>query len=236
LVLLWDLQSNLLKRDFANRQPLLQKKMDFAVSSMALAGLRYNNLMIAGRYNQLRYWDLSTNQLNKLSYRQGGQDDYILSLSTAEYKPTLMAAADSQGYITLFDVSECLVNEVDCKVLDQWSTGHGGKPVRSLALSANACYLSSGGDDGRIMLWPLTPEGKRVPSVLGGKEIGTSFGRAGKINSVDIKLVNRNVYVVSGSDDTQVRLNVAKRMLNLGCDRLESAALSPSQRYAFHQP
>ncbi len=236
LVLLWDLQSNLLKRDFANRQPLLQKKMDFAVSSMALAGLRYNNLMIAGRYNQLRYWDLSTNQLNKLSYRQGGQDDYILSLSTAEYKPTLMAAADSQGYITLFDVSECLVNEVDCKVLDQWSTGHGGKPVRSLALSANACYLSSGGDDGRIMLWPLTPEGKRVPSVLGGKEIGTSFGRAGKINSVDIKLVNRNVYVVSGGDDKQVRLNVAKRMLNLGCDRLESAALSPSQRYAFHQP
>lgn len=234
-VLLWDLQSNLLKKEFANRQPLSQKKLDFAVSSMTLAGLRYNDLMIAGRYNQLRFWDLSTNTLQNLSYRPGGQDDYIFSLSTAEYRPTLMAAADSQGYITLFDISECLVKEVNCKILDQWSTGHGGKPVRSVALSANACYLTSGGDDGRIMIWPLSPEGKRVPSILNGKEIGTSFARRSKINSVDIKLVDRNVFVISGGDDTQVRLSETKRMFNLGCDQLESTSLLP-QRYAFYQP
>jgi WD40 repeat protein len=118
-----------------------------------------------------------------------------------------MAASDTQGYITLWDMSQCLVKDVKCEVIQEWSRGHGGKPVRSVALSANGRYLASTGDDGRIVVWPLGVEGRADPKCPTGKEIG-KFST--KLKDVDLLLDGEDILIVSGADDSHVRINRVK--------------------------
>ncbi len=97
----------------------------------------------------------------------------------------------------------------------------------SVSFSNNGCYLASGGDDGKVMLWALTSEGKRPLAMADGSSLQTNLGikqevshssRQKKINSVDVKIVGENILIASGSDDAQVRIAQAKRIFNLGCD------------------
>ena len=220
LVLVWDVERTNISTP--NNQPLRGKKFDFAVNSLALVGKAGKNLMIGGRYNQLVVWNLEKDKWGRVSYpRKGGQEDYIVSLDSAEYNPNLLVTADNQGYITLWNMQQCLADKGLCEVLDEWSDGHGGKPVRSVALSANGCYLASGGDDGKVMLWPLTAEGKRDPQFSKGKKIDQSFTESDKINSVDIKQTGKYILVASGSDDTEVKLDRVKRQRNAQCGNQE---------------
>lgn len=176
------------------------------------------NLAIGGRYNQLVVWNWENDELLQVPYPQGGQDDYILSLDNAEFNPELLVTADNQGAITLWNMQNCLTGNSDCKIIDRWPNGHGGQPVRSVALSADGCYLASGGDDGRVMLWPLTADGRRAGKFIDGKEVVRSYNRK-KFNSVDIKVVNENIFIASGSDDTEVRVEIQKGLPELGCDQ-----------------
>lgn len=217
LVLQWDLGARW-KKELDNRAGLVrQKQFDFAVYTMNFLGKDDKNLVIGGRYNQLIVWNWLQEKILKVPYPPGSQDDYIFSLDTSEFKPYILVTADNQGFITLWDMQKCMRGKGACEILDKWSTGHGVKSVHSVALSPDACYLASGGDDGRIMLWPLTADTKRAREFLEGKEVARSYDRH-KINSVDLKVVKENVLIASGSDDTKVRVNQVRRLPGLACD------------------
>ncbi|MCC5666870.1 hypothetical protein LC653_23985 [Nostoc sp. CHAB 5784] len=213
LVLQWDIQSDLENNVSVNNSPFKEKKFDFAVYALALAGKANKNLMIGGRFNQLWMWNFATDKVRSLPYPEGSKDDYIQSLTVAAYKPNLMATADTQGYITLWNLDKCLSKDVKCTIVDRWANGHGNKPVRSVALNRNGCYLASGGDDGRVMLWPLSIDGKRHLQFANGQELAKSEKR---INSVDVKRQGKNVFVLSGGDNTEVRINVTPQS-DTGC-------------------
>lgn len=203
LVLAWDIERDLSDKTFGSNKPLLTLKSDFAVYDLAVVGKGDRNLAIGGRFNKLVVWNLASNKIRRVPYREGSKDDYIQSLAVAADKPNLMATADTQGYITLWDMRECLVNDVKCEILDEWSRGHGGKPVRSVNLSKDGCYLASAGDDGREMLWPLTTEGRRHSRFRNGREIAQFSTR---LNDVALSVEGENILMVSGGDDHRVQL------------------------------
>jgi WD40 repeat protein len=209
-VLQWDIDDALLRsttslnQSVKINQPVRNKQFNFAISSMALVGKDKDHLVIGQRYNNLEVWNWKQDKTFKMPYKPAGsQQDYIVSLAGAEYNPNRLATADTQGRITLWDMQPCLENKGECAVIDQWPDGHGSKSVRSVALSGDGCYLASGGDDGRVMLWPLTKEGKReLPT---GKPVRSA---GYKFNSVDVKVVKKKILVLSGDDHKRVRLDI----------------------------
>ncbi|HLO88312.1 MAG TPA: hypothetical protein VK203_25365 [Nostocaceae cyanobacterium] len=202
LVLQWDLNNALLTSAISSNQPIRITKplnggnFGFSVYGLALVGQEKENLVVGGRFNSLLVWNWRQNKAFKVPYLPAGsQDDYIVSLSSAEYKPERLATADNQGKITLWNMQPCLTNTGECQIIDQWNDGHSTKPVRSVAFTSDGCYLASGGDDNQVKLWPLTKEGKRANPT--GKVVRS--GRY-KINSVDIKVVRDRIRILSGND------------------------------------
>lgn len=195
MVLQWDLD--------APARPVRDRAVQFAISDLALVG-RDKLLAIAGRYNRLVLWNWTSNQLYPLAYPSGDQTTYIQSLATTDRPTSLLATADSQGTLSLWDLRQCVTKlQPGCEQrLDHWQ-GHGGKPVRAIALSANGCYLASVGDDGRTMLWSLA-QGKRDTDSpdFNGRELGRV---ATKLNSVSLTAGAGAVRVISGDEANQVR-------------------------------
>jgi len=242
LVAQWNVERDLPGEKLVERRPVNQKIMDFAVYDLALVGSEFKNLAIGGRFNQLTLWDWNSNQLRRVDYPKGSQEDYLTSVDNADDNPDRLASADTQGNITVWNLRQCLQQSpvqspvdqtsqeeaktatpetkvpnfspnmsnttVNCQIIDQWPNSHGGKAVRSVALTADGCYLASGGDDGRVMLWSLTREGKRDRNFFEGQIVAKL---PPKVNSVDLKLVEQNLIIVSGSDDYKVRLHTVKK-------------------------
>ncbi|NEO26605.1 MAG: hypothetical protein F6K03_06840 [Kamptonema sp. SIO4C4] len=230
LVLEWDVNyslDQLQDEDRNPRSPIDVQEFDFAVYDFDFVTPEEDILAIAGRFNQLVLWNREDDQTRTIRYESGGKDDYIFSLDTAPLRPGLMVSADNQGKIILWNLNRCLDNNRSCEILDQWSDGHNQQPVRSVTLSEDGCYLATGGDDGRVVLWPLSRAGTRSNQYPQGIEIAQSFGKRvdglfspklyPKINSVHLRTVEEWIYIASASDDTQVRVKRQKR-LNLGCD------------------
>jgi len=215
-VLQWDLRD--VERSAATPEaiaPNLIKQFNFAVYALKLVGNNDRTLAVAGQLNQFVLWNWLDNTETVVPYREGGKDAYINSLDTAEFHPNLLATADNQGYITVWNMQPCLNGGADCQRIEQWNDGHNGQPVRSVALSENGCYLVSGGDDGRVMLWPLNTDGSRAGPQ--GEQIIRAKNK--NFNSVDIKVVNDLMLIAAGSDDQQeVRVESYPRLPNLGCD------------------
>jgi WD40 repeat protein len=210
LVFQWDIDYD---RTFFASEPINrpQNRFDagFAVYALELVGNDTQTLAIAGQYNSLVLWNLSDNSRQELPYPvPGSQEDYIFSIDAAEFNRNLLATADQQGYITLWNLNQCLGSNRNCQPTDRWSTGHGDQPVQAVALSADGCYLATGGADGGIMLWPLTLNGSRA------NQEGYPVQKPKKkeiINSIDLKLVGDYILIISGSSDRQVRLKRLKR-------------------------
>jgi WD40 repeat protein len=222
--------SRQIRTAIAELYPLeIPKRAYFSFSVSALAISEQPKLaIVAGQYNKLALWDWNHNQIYEVPYHwQKSSDRFnhavmsryqsIVSLTTTD---KLLATADNRGYITLWDLAkrQCQTNLVKthlqtpgqpgiCQVpiLDQWQDGHGGKPVRSVALSANGCYLASAGDDGRVMLWSLQ-HGKRHRHT----GIGPSERLLGqfptRLNSVDITQKDNTLFVTSDADQDRVML------------------------------
>ncbi|YAF95366.1 MAG: hypothetical protein AB3A66_22860 [Nodularia sp. CChRGM 3473] len=211
LVVQWDMNDALLRSSTSVQQPVMinqplkTQQVDFAIYGFALIGQERQNLLIGGRYNNLVMWNRSQDNLIPIQYNPpGGQNDYIVGVDSAEYKPNRLVTADNNGQITLWDMQSCVSNNNgQCEVIDRWSSGHGGKAVRSVAISNDGCYLASGGDDNRVMLWPLTTAGGRA--VPNGQVVRSA---AQKFNSVDIKVVNQRVLIISANDNNHVRVDV----------------------------
>jgi WD40 repeat protein len=200
----------------------------FAIDAMTLVG-DDDLLAIGGRNNRLLLLDLAqadapeakpdtakqaaiakkgtpvdkTATAIELTYPSGGSTDYISSLSRAEQQPNLLAVGDTKGQISLWDVAACLEKQGRCTATDSW-VGQGGSAVRSVALTADGCFLASVGDDGQVRLWALDGQGARRPSVIEGRKLS----RADKpLNAVDVIQIRQEVLVTSGGDDRQVRLD-----------------------------
>jgi len=212
-VLRWDLQ-NL----FTNppTQPSQTQKFDFAINAIALVGQDDSTLAIAGRYNQLVLWNWVNNTVKTIPYtNRGGQDDYIQSISVPDRKRNLLATADNQGYIAIWDLSTCLQSNRPCQLVEGWQDAHHGKAVRSVALSSQGCYLVSGGDDGETKIWTLNPNGKRTASELNSKSIEKANS---PISAVDIHLSGKDILILSGTNEGRVLAQKAERISKLGCD------------------
>ncbi|MEO0433625.1 MAG: WD40 repeat domain-containing protein [Cyanobacteria bacterium J06656_5] len=186
-----------------------KQRHQFGFAIQAIAPITYTSqnqqthlLAVGGRFNRLVLWDFETDQQQTLDYPQGDPNHYLFSLDTADANPTRLATADNQGRITLWDLDKCLKDST-CRPSDQWENGHQGKPVNTVALSKNACYLVSGGDDGRVMLWSLNTLGQ----VMTHKQLA-HFKKP--VNSVDILQQDKALLVVSGSDTHRVKLHHTK--------------------------
>lgn len=178
-------------------QPAQKQRVDFAVQTLALVEDETPQVAIAGRFNSLVLWNWQQNTLTPIPYPKGSNLDYITSLATTDQYPNLLAVADNQGRISLWNMQPCLAGRT-CRPLDDWENGHGGSAVQAVALSDDGCYLVSGGADGRTMLWTLDEEGRRV------KE--RALGRSRRpIDTVDVRREGDRLYVVSGGDDHRVR-------------------------------
>jgi WD40 repeat protein len=191
-------------------------KTGFAIQAMALVGNKDRYLAIAGQFNSLVLLDTALTKpgqpatANPDSLRKdlypfnGSSFDYITSLSVAEQQPTLLAMADTQGYISLWDTKQCVENGGPCKVIDQRWSGHGGMPVRAVALSASGCFLASVGDNGQVKLWPVDVRGARRSNAFEERVLE----RADQpLTAVDVVETRDSVLVTRGGNDNQVRLN-----------------------------
>lgn len=220
-ILRWDLE------DLGNREtlttPVQQRRFDFAIQAIAPIDNGsdtsdvFNNsptsgaltwqpsrdttiLAIGGRFNQLVLWDVEQDQTQTIPYPLGNQNQYITSLDTADNRPHRLAAADNQGRISLWNMNQCLTQGRTCTPTDQWSDGHRNHPVNAVALTKDACYLVSGGDDGRLILWSLNAAGQ----VINQQQLAKRFK---PINSVDITQTKTKLVIVSGGQNHRVSLH-----------------------------
>jgi WD domain, G-beta repeat len=190
----------------------LAHALDYTVQTLALSRDE-RTLVSAGRFNRFILWDLAhPNNRPRRVLLPGGTNDYIWSADFADRLDNLLVTADSHGYITLWDLANCRSApptsstqpiDVNCPQYDRWQ-GHGGLAVRSVALNDNGRMVISGGDDGRVMLWPLNAEFKRDQNMLNGREIQH---HKGKVNSVDLIEDRQGLLVLSGGDDRRVILH-----------------------------
>ncbi len=201
-------------------KPSQTLQLDFAIYSTTLLG-EGQTLAIGGKFNRLELWNWQTQKRRSIPYmKPGGQYDYIQTLATSEYQPYLMATGDTQGTIALWDMKACATDPtMSCRMLDQWNEGHGGAPIQSVALSRNGCYLVSGGGDAQVKLWSLTAEGRRSVSQRNGLKVDESFSKKQAIQSVDLKVIQDSITILSGSEDTQIRATTVPKPKQLGCDR-----------------
>ncbi|MBE8965829.1 hypothetical protein IQ277_06110 [Nostocales cyanobacterium LEGE 12452] len=184
-------------------------------------------LVIAGNFKRfiLLQWNqtqsdqqspsLSVQNLEKLDPLVG-PEDYIWGLAfVPDSTGKILATSDSAGFITIWDLTQCQtiknpnllekVNELNCSQLDRWSASKTS--VRTLAFSDDGSLLVSGGDDGQVLVWYLTPEHKLDKTKAAeGKQI---YKSSKKINSIDLK-TNQGTMIVSGDEDFQVKLHRIK--------------------------
>ncbi|MBR8837316.1 MAG: hypothetical protein DSM106950_25730 [Stigonema ocellatum SAG 48.90 = DSM 106950] len=185
-------------------------------------------LVIAGQFKRFLLWHwqqsqpskqpngflLAQQKLEKLG-GSAGQNDYVFGLAFVPSKTKeILATSDSDGWIRIWNLKQCKfinnsspdkVTELDCQPLDQWDATKGAGAVRSLAFNENGSLLASGGDDGKVMVWFLTPEYKLDKAKAA--EGKTIYQSSKKINSIDLKTSKEGTMIVSGDDDFQVKLN-----------------------------
>ncbi len=189
----------------------------FAVAALALSEPENAPpvLAVAGQFNQLTLWDWNDHHLYTVPYEQKsagssqpvmGMEQAIVSLATAS---NLLVTADNQGFITIWDMAsrQCqtqnsAAGECQMTILDQWQDGHRGQPVRGVALTQDGSYLTSVGDDGRVMLWSLHQGKRRLHKPQGDLIAAYPI----RINSVDITEKDNTLFITSDANQNRVML------------------------------
>ncbi len=196
--------------------------VDYDVYSMALSD-DDQTLAVAGNHNSLVLLDLDKLKTFPLSKYQITEADLVqLKLSEGKFyvadnnssygdndrvwsvvfipATKFLAISDSQGYITILDYKcqsaikpnpEQPFYQKDC-VSDRWQVGK--QAVRSIAISSDGKKLISAGDDGQVIVWTLTPEGKRSTEAVKGKIIANT---GYPIYSIDINS-RENMAIIGG--------------------------------------
>jgi hypothetical protein len=183
----------------ATLRPTQTQQVGFAIQSLAVVGGDADLLAIAGRFNRLVLWNAADNSLIPADYPAGDANDYITDIAAADQRPERLATADNQGQIMLWNLRNCLDGDSVCNDVSREPDAHDGEPVRAVALSANGCFLASGGDDGRVKLWTVDGFGQ----ILTGRTIGRS---PQPINTVDMIQLPNRILVASGNNNNRIRL------------------------------
>jgi WD40 repeat protein len=188
--------------DLASAQPTIarQKQVGFAVNALKLVGDTDSYLAIGGRFKQLVLWDLQKDKVRPIRSGGSGAGNYILSLAVPSHKPYLLASADNQGTIRIWNLRTCLTSNGDCEIVNEWQPD---TTIHGIAFSADGCYLASAGQDGRTMLWELNAEGKPRNQKMNGIELARS---SLPVNSVDVMRQQDDLLVINAGDNTQVEL------------------------------
>jgi WD40 repeat protein len=180
---------------------------------------------IAGQFNQLLFWDWTNRRVYQVQpvppmTLSGGQYQYIESLAISSQT---LVTADNQGYITIWDLAkrQCsAIQDLDLKfievqgasrrrveggncrvpILDRWNSGHGKKPVRSVAITQNGVYLASVGDDSRVKLWQLQ-QGQRATGWQNGRTLAQLNAN---LYGVDIQAAEQNLIITVAAANRQV--------------------------------
>ena len=201
LIRQWNLteaSSDLTESPFSVEQDF---EVDFAIYALTLAGADDRYLLIAGRNNQLAVLDRASQQLTLLPYSSGGSEHYINSLATADEKPYILAVGDNQGYLSIWNL-RCLEQGGICQPLvEPWNTGHNKEAIQTVALSPQACFLASVGDDGQTKLWPLSNSQR----LLLNEERSLVRSRKPQ-TAVDLVRIRNHLLIASGGNDKRVRL------------------------------
>jgi WD40 repeat protein len=214
-------------------QPERFINIDYEVNSMALSR-DDKTLAVAGNLKSLTLLDLdklnrlpknnqnlTKDDLVKLNLIQGqfsvadansayGNNDRIFSVAFAPENSNILATADSDGYITILDY-QCQSSKADPKQplykeecqRDRRKVGE--RAVRSIVFSNDGKKLVSASDDGRVIVWQLTPEGTLSTEAVKGKEIAK---RNHLINSIDIN--SQGNMVIIGGEECQKNQNGKK--------------------------
>ena len=170
-------------------------------------------LVSAGQFKRLVLWDVAKSQPRQLRLSENaqnrGENDFFWDVSFAPSLPVL-AASDSDGYITLWNLSQCQkastkspkkqLPQQSCAQLARWQASKTS--VRSILFTPDQRWLVSAGDDGQILAWHLTAKGTPDPTQK-PKRIATLPHR---ITSLDAIAKEQGVWIASGSDDARVRL------------------------------
>jgi WD40 repeat protein len=223
-ILLWERSSP--NNDFAPNYKLIidldkQINQTYQIQALALSPDE-KTLVAAGSYRSffiISNWNTNSPRVLEQKARDGQgttKDNYIHSIAFAPGSPNLLATSDSFGFIKIWDLKQCLTNaaskqqtQENCvEQLDSWDAG-SGVAVRSIAFvnfnRDDGGKLVSAGDDKRVMLWYLTPEGKLDKKISKGKTIDQNSKEFSAIDSADSKSK-----VVSGGVDHQVKLHPIK--------------------------
>jgi WD40 repeat protein len=174
-------------------------------------------LVSAGSKNTLALWNWHTSPIPRLLLPQASEEDYIWDATFAPDSKTL-ATSDSQGFITLWDLEKCPINDspdaaqkpnslmLSCPWRRWQAVKESNSAVRSIKFNADSNYIVSASDDGKVILWDIEDVRSAAEFstvTLTGKTLITSLE---KISTVDLLDTERDLLVLSGGDDRHVRL------------------------------
>ncbi|RCJ40120.1 hypothetical protein A6770_38110 [Nostoc minutum NIES-26] len=194
---------------------VLQVSDRFAYQAWSLALSPDEKILVsAGQFKRLVLWDLANSQPRQLKLSENaqnrGENDFFWDVNFAP-NTSILAASDSDGYVTLWDLSQCQkagpkgslkeqLPQQSCKQQARWQVSKTS--VRSILFTPDRRWLVSAGDDGQILAWSLTA--KVTPDLTQKpKQIATL---PSKITSLDLIAQEQGVWIASGSDDARVRL------------------------------
>lgn len=200
---------------------ILPNRFQFQVWALALSPDR-KMLVSAGQFKRLMLWNfaaakkpVATQILLSSEFGNQGQNDFFWSIAFAG-RSHLLATADSDGYITLWNLDKCQEikpnNNVEdsssqlpqtrCEISDRWRASQAN--IRSIRFTPDGQRLVSAGDDGQIIAWTL----------VGNKQDETKKvivdTVSSKIINIDLATNERRTLIASGAEDSQVRLHLLK--------------------------
>lgn len=173
-------------------------------------------LVTAGQFKRLVLWDTANSQYWQLKLSEDvqkrGENDFFWDVNFAP-NTSILAASDSDGYVTFWDLSQCQkavqtglpkeqIPQQSCKEQAKLEVSKTKRSVRTIVFTPDRRWLVTGGDDGEIWAWRLTEEAT-PDQTQKPKHIATL---PKKITSLDSIVNEQGVWIVSGSEDERVRL------------------------------
>lgn len=177
--------------------------------TLVIAGNDSTFILLPWNPNQLQ------TELREIYVQQKNDESNDIRALAALTSQNILATADSAGYITTWNLDECLkqlsinstqkqqINQLNCSPLDQWKASEVGG-INSLEFSENGRLLVSGGGDGRVMLWKLD-DNYKLDETEKAKNI---YENPKAINSIDLGTNSQDdLMILIGGEDKQVKIH-----------------------------